>query len=162
VTWDWEAGDVEQTLDTPAEHVVPSPTGNLVATAGTGQAADLWSSTTGRHLAALVGHTGAITDLAFSADGSRLATASADGTVRLWDPDTGEQQLVLRGHLGLATSVSFSPDGSRLASAGADGSVRVWALDLDDLIAIAHSELTRSLTDEECRQYQHVDRCPPS
>ena len=162
VTWDWETGDVEQTFDTPAALAVPSPTGNLVATTGTGQAADLWSSTTGQHLATLVGHTGAITDLAFSADGSRLATASADGTVRLWDPDTGEQQLVLRGHLGLATSVSFSPDGSRLASTSADGSVRVWALDLDDLIAIARSELTRSLTDEECQQYQHVDRCPKS
>jgi WD40 repeat protein/DNA-binding SARP family transcriptional activator len=160
VIWDWERGDVEQTLDTPAGLAVPSPTGDLVATAGTAQAADLWSSTTGRHMATLVGHTGAITDLAFSVDGSRLATASADGTVRLWDPDTGEQQLVLRGHIGLATSVSFSPDGSQLASTSADGSVRIWALDLDDLIEIAQSELTRSLTDEECQQYQHVNRCP--
>lgn len=160
VIWDWERGDVEQTLRTPAGLAVPSPAGDLVATAGIAQAADVWSSTTGRHVATLAGHTGAITDLAFSADGTRLATASADGTVRLWDPDTGEQQLVLRGHIGLATSVSFSPDGTQLASASADGSVRVWALDLDDLVAIATNELTRTLTDEECQQYLHVDRCP--
>jgi hypothetical protein len=36
----------------------------------------------------------------------------------------------------------------------------VWALKLDDLIDIAKKELTRGLTDEECRQYLHVERCP--
>jgi WD40 repeat protein/DNA-binding SARP family transcriptional activator len=160
VVWDWETGDVEQTIDTPATLAVPSPAGDLVATTGAGQVADLWSPATGQHRAALTGHTGIIADIAFNADGSRLATASADGTVRLWDPHSGEQLLVLHGHLGLTTSVSFSPDGTQLASASADGTVRVWALDLDDLIAIAESELTRSLTDEECQQYQHVERCP--
>jgi WD40 repeat protein len=98
--------------------------------------------------------------VAFSADGTRLASAGDDGTVRLWDPTSGEQLLVLRGHAGLVSSVAFSPDGSRLASVGADGYVRVWALDLDDLIEIAKSELTRTLTDEECRQYLHVSACP--
>jgi len=162
VVWDWEAGEVVQTLDTPATLAVPSPTADLVATVGAGQVADLWSSTTGQHKATLVGHTGVITDLTFDADGSRIATAGADGTVRLWNPDTGEQLLVLHGHLGLTTSVSFSPDGSQLASASADGSVRVWALDIDELMAIAKSELTRRLTDEECQQYLHMDRCPPT
>jgi hypothetical protein len=31
----------------------------------------------------------------------------------------------------------------------------VWALDLDDLIRIAEGELTRELTEAECRQYLH-------
>ena len=57
------------------------------------------------------------------------------------------------------SDVVFSPDGSKLASAG-PGLVRVWALDLDDLIAIADTKVTRTLTDEECRQYLHVARCP--
>jgi len=34
------------------------------------------------------------------------------------------------------------------------------ALDLDDLLKIAHDELTRTLTDAECRQYLHVEACP--
>jgi hypothetical protein len=34
------------------------------------------------------------------------------------------------------------------------------ALDLDDLVDIAERELTRDLTDAECRQYLHVERCP--
>lgn len=115
---------------------------------------------TGQRVAALTRHTGAVTDLAFSANGSRLATGSADGTVRVWDPHTGEQLLVLRGHSAAVSSVSFSPDGSRLASASRDGTVRVWALDLDDLAEIAERELTRTFTDEECRQYLHVPTCP--
>jgi len=101
-----------------------------------------------------------VVDLAFSADGTRLATAGGDGTVRVWDPGIGEQLLVLRGHKGAVNSVAFSPDRSRLASAGADGTVRSWALDLDDLVEIAENGLTRTFTDEECRQYLHTERCP--
>jgi hypothetical protein len=33
-------------------------------------------------------------------------------------------------------------------------------LDIDDLLEIARREAGRSLTDEECRQHLHVDRCP--
>jgi hypothetical protein len=38
--------------------------------------------------------------------------------------------------------------------------VRVWALDIDDLLAIAHQKVARSLTEDECRQCLHVDACP--
>jgi hypothetical protein len=38
--------------------------------------------------------------------------------------------------------------------------VRVWTFDLDELIEIARNELTRTLTDEECQQYLHEQRCP--
>ena len=37
----------------------------------------------------------------------------------------------------------------------ADGT-RVWALDIDDLLEIARQNVTRSLSDEECRHYLHV------
>jgi hypothetical protein len=56
--------------------------------------------------------------------------------------------------------VSFNRDGSQLASVGVEGVVRIWALDLDELIDIARSRLTRQLTDAECRQYLHASRCP--
>lgn len=59
----------------------------------------------------------------------------------------------------LAT-VAFSADGFKLASVNTDGVARIWALDLDDLIAIAHDRLIRSFTDNEWRQYLRVDRCP--
>jgi WD40 repeat protein len=70
--------------------------------------------------------------------------------------DTGVQLLVLRGHDLVVGRLAFSPDGSKLASGAGDGTARVWALDLDDLIRIAEGEVTRELTESECRQYLHA------
>ena len=75
--------------------------------------------------------------------------------------ESGAQRLALRGHELLVSGLDFSPDGKRLVSSAPDGVARVWALDLDELIAIAEAELTRGLTDDECRQYLHLPQgCP--
>lgn len=58
------------------------------------------------------------------------------------------------------TSVAFSPDGSELATAGFEGRARIWILDLDELVTLARSRLTRDLTQEECREFLHVESCP--
>jgi hypothetical protein len=55
--------------------------------------------------------------------------------------------------------LAFSPDGSKLAS-HSPTQIRIWALDIDDLLEIAREKVTRSLTDEECRQFLHVAKCP--
>jgi WD40 repeat protein len=166
VTWDWRSGEVEPIIDTPAAFALASPTGRLVATTsrqgtltGSGGPVEVWDPAAGRRVATLAGSAGVVLDVAFSADGSRLATSGQDGTVRIWDPASGEELLVLRGQYP-AFSVAFSPDGSQLASVGSDGVVRVWALDLAELVQIAEDELTRTLTDEECQRYLHVERCP--
>ncbi|MFP3900652.1 MAG: BTAD domain-containing putative transcriptional regulator [Acidimicrobiia bacterium] len=164
VIWDWRAADVERSIDAPVGKAATSPAGHLVATTTwqvfSGGTVDVWNAATGRHVTTLAGHTGGAMALAFSRDGSRLATGSSDGTVQIWDPYSGERLLVLREHGSMVSAVAFSPDGSQLASVGTEGAVRVWALDLDDLIAIAERRLTRRLTDEECRQYLHLPRCP--
>jgi len=111
-------------------------------------------------VAILAGHPGVVNDIAFSPDGARIATASEDGRVQLFDAETGAPQLVLPA-LGCAVEgLSFGPDGTKLASSSWCDGVRIWALDIDDLLEIADREAGRSLTDEECRQYLHVDRCP--
>jgi WD40 repeat protein/DNA-binding SARP family transcriptional activator len=163
--WDWAQEEVARTINAPAERAVFDPTGARIATttnlpAGDAGIVQIWDSATGQELTSLEGHTGGVSDAAFSPDGSSIATAGSDGTVRLWDPESGAQVLVLRGHRGLVTTVTFSPDGSKLASVSGDGTVRVWALDLDDLIEIAKGQVTRTLTDDECQQYLHVDSCP--
>jgi WD40 repeat protein len=85
--------------------------------------------------------------------------AGNDGTVRVFDARDGHELVALRGHIGAASAVAFNGDGSLLASASVDGTVRVWALRLDDLEDIAQDEVTRSLTDAECRRYLHTDGC---
>src|SRR3954454_10299203 len=60
----------------------------------------LWETDTGRQLATLEGHSGAILGVALSADGQLVASGSGDGTVRLWDTDTGRPEATLHGHSG--------------------------------------------------------------
>jgi WD40 repeat protein len=164
VVWDWRTATRERVFVTAGGDAALSPTADLLAVVGyeqgtvPGGSVEVWNPATGRRVTALEGSTGVVA-VAFSADGSRLATAGHDGTVRIWDPATGEQLQVLRGHDASVDSVAFSHDGTRLASIGEDGVVRVWTLDLDELLRIAEHQVTRRLTDEECRQYLHVRRC---
>ncbi len=89
---------------------------------------------------------------AFSSDGTRLATASFDGTAKVWNVTTGQELLTLTGHQGGVTGVVFSPDGTRLVTTSQDGTARVYVLPIEELMALARSRVTRSLTVEECRQ----------
>ncbi len=119
---------------------------------------EVWDSETGERAATLAPPS-AVGALAYGPDGTTLATGHADGTVRLWDLETGRQRLVLPADDGRIVHVAFESDGSKLASVDEDGLVRVWTLELDELIAIAQDRLTRTLSDDECRQYLHVEGC---
>ncbi len=156
--WDWERGDVVRTIRREAQKVSFDPTGSRIAMVSSEGLAEIWDIDTGMRVAELAGRSGGLNALDYSPDGSLLATAGLDGTVRLFDGQTGSQRLVLRGSGCSADEVAFSPDGTTLASTTCGG-VRIWALDIDDLLEIAGRNVTRSLTDEECRQYLRIDRC---
>jgi WD40 repeat protein len=158
--WDWQQARVVRTIQTQAEDVAFDPSGTRLATSDPDGPVEIWDVASGEKIATLAGHTSAVWSLRFSPDGSEIASASFDSTVRVWEAKPGGEVVTLRGHKGGASHVALSPDGSKLASVGTDN-VRVWALDLDDLVEIANNELTRTLTDDECRQYLHTDQCPP-
>jgi WD40 repeat protein len=99
-----------------------------------------------------------VSSLSFSPDGSQLAVPHSEG-MGIWDANTGEFIKPLP-HPFMTLEAVYSPDGKRLATAGFDGFGRLFVLDADELIALAQSRLTRSLTAEECQQFLHMDQCP--
>ena len=161
---DWQRDEIVQIVPGFFWSIAFDPAGSRIALGTFDGPVELRDIESGERALSLVGHSGYVSDIAFSPDGSRIATAGADATVRLWDAKSGEQVLVLRGHTVEAWAVAFSSDGSKLVTGGGAGGdpVRVWALDLDDLIGIAKRNVTRALTDEECRQFLHMDQCPPA
>jgi WD40 repeat protein len=119
---------------------------------------------TGQNEGTLTGNLGDVWDLAYSPSGRLLATASGDGTVRLWDVKS-ERDLYTVGRTdggGEWFDIAFSPDGTRLAATSADGTIKVYVLPIDDLLPIARSLLHRGFTQQECRQYLHLETCPAS
>ena len=162
--WDATTGEELFTLpeDNPIFGLAFSPDGKQLAAVGPGGRAVLWDMTTRKQILSLVGHSRAVFSVAFTPDGSRLATASGDGTVKIWDTKSGKELLTLLGHASPVLGVVISADGTRLVTASEDGTSRLYLLNLEDLVKLAHSRLTRSLTTEECQKYLHVETCPSS
>jgi WD40 repeat protein/class 3 adenylate cyclase len=139
--------------DLPGFTVAWSPDGSEVLMEdGTG--ATVWNATTGERRRTLeTGGPGL--GLAFSRDGRILAIGVLAGSIRIWDWVTETELLTLRTPV---SRLAFSPDGTLIAGVKeawgvAPPAVRVLALDHDLLMQIARDRVTRSLRDNECRQY---------
>jgi WD40 repeat protein len=116
----------------------------------------------------LTGHEGNVTGVAFNEQGTILATSGLDGTVRVWEIDLGENlgDLSSSEEISILTDqsfplegVDFHPDGRYVVTAGDDGMVRVFVVDIDDLMELARSRLSRGFTQEECQTYLHLPSC---
>ncbi len=168
--WDALSGKEWRTLPTGGMGVTFSPDGTRLATANNDGTATVWNVATGKELQTLRGHTGRVFSVAFSPDGNRLVSGGEDTTVKIWNvshvASGDEQPLTLYGGSSTLVGAQFSPDGRRMVAGwswrGTPGSIRVLALDLNDLIAIAKSRVTRGLTNDECQRYLHVEQCPRS
>lgn len=131
----------------------------MLVTGDVGGRVRLWDPVTGVLQRTLWQGQGGGVGAVAAADGI-VASATPEGVV-LTDLQSGRTRLELStGHArGGAFDLGLSPDGRFLATTGGDGTVRLFVLAVDDLLELARSRVTRSLTDEECRRFLHVDGC---
>jgi WD40 repeat protein/DNA-binding SARP family transcriptional activator len=161
--WDSTTGQELQTFsgeELEIYGIALSPSGKLLTMGRQDGVVTVWDVASGEKLLQLSGHAGLISRLAFNQAETRLASASFDGFAKVWDVQTGQELMTLYGNTSNVFGVSFSPDGTRLATAGGDGTARVYTLQMEDLVKLARSRVTRSLTTEECRRYLHAETCP--
>ena len=71
-----------------------SPEGTRVLTGSNDNTARLWEAATGKVVATLAGHAGAVRAVAFSPDGARVLTGSEDNTAQLWTVFKSAQDLI--------------------------------------------------------------------
>ena len=136
-----------------------SPDGSRLATASADWTAKVWDTQTGEAQITLSGHTDSVAGVAFSPDGAHVATAGRDGMLKLWDAATGDLLLTLAADQRPLSGVAFSPDGARLITSS-DNALRVYLLRLEDLVGLARTRVTRSLTPDECRRHLRLEQCP--
>jgi WD40 repeat protein/tetratricopeptide (TPR) repeat protein len=76
----------------------------------------------------LVGHTLAVTSLAFSRDSQLLASGGQEGDLRVWDWRAKRLLLTVNVPEGGILGVAIAPDSRRVAAVGQDSRIRVWEL----------------------------------
>ena len=101
----------------------------------------------------LPGHESLVLRVAVSPDGSMAATGSPNEPLKLWNLTTGRRIAEFGGVTPFAHDGAFHPTRPWLMVAISPNQIRIHTLDLDELVAIAETRLSRPMTEEECQQY---------
>ncbi|RKU19903.1 hypothetical protein C6503_07010 [Candidatus Poribacteria bacterium] len=131
--WNPETGEHRDILGAPGTVVslVFSPDSRTLAAVAGYDYDDrdlyVWDAHTEERVHKLIGHTGSIYALAFSAN-SRVAAGGDNGdrVLRMWDAHTGNLLKTFKGHTDLVRTLAFSRNGDTLASASSDSTLRLW------------------------------------
>ncbi|MET4630909.1 WD40 repeat protein [Bradyrhizobium sp. I1.8.5] len=106
-----------------------SPDGDRIALGSGDGAVAVWdvgdANSEPSEVYAMRGHTGAVLDLVFTADGMWLASASSDLTVRIWQCRPPRRPSVAQAHQA-TTFHAVSNNGRYLVSGGADKKIQIW------------------------------------
>ncbi|HUR55120.1 MAG TPA: WD40 repeat domain-containing protein, partial [Gemmataceae bacterium] len=76
----------------------------------------------------LKGHAGAVTGVAFNANGQMIATVGKDNTLRFWNPADGKQTMAYGAGSAELTGVAVNPNNQAAYTTSADGSLKFWTL----------------------------------
>eukprot|EP00128_Syssomonas_multiformis_P018973 Colp12_sorted_trinity150504_noHs@27156 len=102
------------------------PDGIILGTGTVNNLIRIWDVKEQSNVASFEGHTGRITDIAFSENGYYLATASEDSTVKLWDLRRLSNFKTITMEYGFKiNSVDFDHSGNYLAFGGSD--IRIYS-----------------------------------
>jgi WD40 repeat protein/tRNA A-37 threonylcarbamoyl transferase component Bud32 len=103
-------------------------------------AIELWNLAGRRKVRELIGHSGAVTCLAFTPAGANLVSGGADQTTRVWDVASGKELRRGPQHASGLTAIVALPDGLRAVSAAGDETVKTWNLGTGQEVLISLSE----------------------
>ena len=95
----------------------------------------VWDIATVSQTGVLSGHSGPVTDMAFSLDGSRLASIGTDNTLMIWDLASATSLAQLTIGTG-SRSIAYSPNGQFNAVGAANGTVTLFDLNSGQSIAV--------------------------
>jgi WD40 repeat protein len=92
-------------------------------------AVKIWDIVSQKVQKILIGHSDAITSIAFSPNGEKAITGSLDNTTKLWDVATGKVEKTFAGHSDVVNAVAFSPDGKKIVTGSSDRTAKLWDID---------------------------------
>src|SRR5262245_5449468 len=111
----------------PINHMVFSPDGRTLASAGDDGCIWLWDMAQNRAKARISWGAKFVFAIAFSPDGQTLAAGAEDSLLLLREEGQSWKAVQRwRDHKAWVTAVAFSPDGQLLASGGWDGNLKIW------------------------------------
>jgi WD40 repeat protein len=107
----------------------------------------------------MTGHEARVLRMVVSPDGSMAATGSPNEPVKLWNFTTGRLIAEFGGITQFPHDGVFHPTRPWLLVTSPPNEIRIYTLDIDELVEIAESRLSRDMTEDECQQYFR-EPCP--
>ncbi|KYK61317.1 Nuclear distribution protein pac-1a [Drechmeria coniospora] len=172
--WDWELGELEQTIKGHTRAVLGVDYGGprgatLLASCSSDLSIKIWDPADQyKNIRTLQGHDHSVSAVRFlpSASGAQsgnlLVSASGDKTLRIWDATTGYCLKALKGHSGWVRDVCPSLDGQFVLSTAADHTARLWDVSTPNpegkVVMTGHENLVRCGAFAPPASYKHLAR----
>ncbi|KAK9462811.1 WD40-repeat-containing domain protein, partial [Lipomyces oligophaga] len=157
--WDWDTGELEQTLRGHTKTVTDLDFGGRLASASSDLTIKIWSAADMyQNIKSLKGHDHTVSAVKFLPDGERLASASRDKTIRIWNIDSGYCVRTIFGHTDWIRALEPSLGGEFIISTGSDQSVRVTDAHTGDckLVLAAHEHAVECVAVAPASSYGYI------